>query len=105
MLVFFKKKRIFTKSNMLKLLVKSIMQVHNICITASIVYKTFSDEEDIHNKLNWHQRKIQIFDNSIILKKKIELCLTKNIKFVLLLPGLKERFKERLEIEFHRQIL
>ena len=32
------------------------------------------------------------------------MCLTKNIRFVLLLPDLKERFKERLEIEFHRQI-
>ena len=32
------------------------------------------------------------------------MCLTKNIRFVLLLPNLKERFRERLEIEFHRQI-
>ena len=91
---------------MLKSLLKSIMQVHNICITGSIVHKTVRDEEeDIHNKLNWHQRKIQFFDNSIILKKNnFQLCLTKNIRFVLLLPDLKERFKKRLEIEFHRQI-
>ena len=83
------------------------MQVHNICITGSIVHKTERDEaeEDIHNKLNWHQRKIQFFDNSIILKKtNFQLCLTKNIRFVLLLPNLKERFRERLEIKFHRQI-
>ena len=53
---------------MLKSLLKSIMQVHNICITGSIVHKTDRDkaEEDIDNKLNWHQRKIQFFDNSII---------------------------------------
>ena len=83
------------------------MQVHNICITGSIVHKTDRDgaEEDIHNKLNWHQRKIQFFDNSIIKKKNnFQLCLTKNIRFVLLLPDLKERFRERLEIEFHRQL-
>ena len=37
-------------------------------------------------------------------RNNFQLCLTKNIRFVLLLPNLKERFKERLEIEFHRKI-
>ena len=79
------------------------MQVHNICITGSIVHKTDRDEaeEDIHNKLNWHQRKIQFFDNSIILKKNnFQLCLTKNIRFVLLLPDLKERFGKDWKLNF-----
>ena len=61
-------KAIFTESNVLKSLLKSIMQVHNICITGSTVHKTDRDkaEEDIQNKLNWPQKKIQFFDNSII---------------------------------------
>ena len=81
------------------------MQVHNICITGSITHKTDRNEKDTYNRLAWRQRKIKFFDNSIVLKRNnFQLCLTKNIRFVLLLPNLKERFKERLEIEFHRKI-
>ena len=82
-----------------------MMQVHNICITGSITHKADKKEKDINKKLAWRQRKIKFFDNSIVLKRNnFQLCLTKNIRFVLLLPNLKERFKERLEIEFHRKI-
>ena len=73
------------------------MLIHNICITGQI--------EHFHNDFNWRQRNIQFFDNSIVLKKNnYQLCLTKNIRSVLLLPNLKTVFKKRLELEFQREI-
>ena len=38
-------------------------------------------------------------------KKNYQLCLTKNIRSVLLLPNLKNLFKKRLELEFQREIV
>ena len=74
------------------------MLIHNICITGQIEHFT--------NDFNWHQRNIQFFDNSIVLKKNnYQLCLTKNIHSVLLLPNLKNLFKKRLELEFQREIV
>ena len=74
------------------------MLIHNICITGQT--------EHFNNDFNWHQRNIQFFDNSIILKKNnYQLCLTKNICSVLLLPNLKNLFKKRLELEFQREIV
>ena len=73
------------------------MLIHNICITGQI--------EHFQNDFNWRQRNIQFFDNSIVLKKNnYQLCLTKNIRSVLLLPNLKTVFKKRLELEFQREI-
>ena len=70
-----------------------MMLIHNICITGQI--------EHYNNDFNWRQRNIQFFDNSIVLKKNnYQLCLTKNIRSVLLLPNLKNLFKKRLELEF-----
>ena len=72
------------------------MLIHNICITRQIEHFT--------NDFNWRQRNIQFFDNSIVLKKNnYQLCLTKNIRSVLLLPNLKNLFKKRLELEFQRE--
>ena len=66
------------------------MLIHNICITGQIEHFT--------NDFNWRQRNIQFFDNSIVLKKNnYQLCLTKNIRSVLLLPN--------LELEFQREIV
>ena len=74
------------------------MLIHNICITGQIEHFT--------NDFNWRQRNIQFFDNSIVLKKNnYQLCLTKNIRSVLLLPNLKNLFKKRLELEFQREIV
>ena len=74
------------------------MLIHNICITGQI--------EHFSNDFNWRQRNIQFFDNSIVLKKNnYQLCLTKNIRSVLLLPNLKNLFKKRLELEFQREII
>ena len=74
------------------------MLIHNICITGQIEHFT--------NDFNWHQRNIQFFNNSIVLKKNnYQLCLTKNIHSVLLLPNLKNFFKKRLELEFQREIV
>ena len=73
------------------------MLIHNICITGQI--------EHFNNDFNWRQRNIQFFDNSIVLKKNnYQLCLTKNICSILLLPNLKNLFKKRLELEFQREI-
>ena len=73
------------------------MLIHNICITGQI--------EHYNNDFNWRQRNIQFFDNSIVLKKNnYQLCLTKNIRSVLLLPNLKNLFKKRLELEFQREV-
>ena len=74
------------------------MLIHNICITGQIEHFT--------NNFNWRQRNIQFFDNSIVLKKNnYQLCLTKNIRSVLLLPNLKNLFKKRLELEFQQEII
>ena len=74
------------------------MLIHNMCITEQIEHFT--------NDFNWRQRNIQFFDNLIVLKKNnYQLCLTKNIHSVLLLPNLKNLFKKRLELEFHWQII
>ena len=79
------------------------MLINNICITGSIAHHNLSESEE--EKLNWRQRTIKFYDNSIVLKKKnYQFCLTKNIRYVLHIPDLKERFKQRLEIEFHRTI-
>ena len=91
------------------------MQIHNICITGSIVHqksKQRQDEEEVEGEeeeeeeeLHWRQRTIKFYDNSIVLKKNnFQLCLTKNVRYVLHLPDLKQIFQRRLEIEFHRQI-
>ena len=73
------------------------MLIHNICITGYIQH--FSSD------FSWRQRKIKFYDNSIVLKKgNYQLCLTKNIRSVLLLPDLKLLFKRRLELEFQRGI-
>ena len=73
------------------------MLIHNICITAYI--------QHFNSDFTWRQRKIKFFDNSIVLKKgNYQLCLTKNIHSVLLLPNLKLLFKRRLELEFQREI-
>ena len=74
------------------------MLIHNICITGQIEHFT--------NDFNWRQRNIQFFDNSIVLKKNnYQLCLTKNIRSVLLLPNLENLFKKRLELEFQSEIV
>ena len=86
------------------------MQIHNICITGSIVHTSDNTEEDDNEeneekKLHWRQRMIKFCDNSIVLKKNnFQLCLTKNVRYVLHLPDLKKNFQRRLEIEFHRHI-
>ena len=73
------------------------MLVHNICITGYI--------QHFNTDFVWCQRKIKFYDNSIVLKKgNYQLCLTKNIRSVLLLPNLKLHFKRRLELEFQREI-
>ena len=73
------------------------MLVHNICITGYI--------QHYNTEFVWRQRKIKFYDNSIVLKKaNYQLCLTKNIRSVLLLPDLKLLFKRRLELEFQREI-
>ena len=73
------------------------MLVHNICITGYI--------QHLNTDFVWRQRKIKFYDNSIVLKKgNYQLCLTKNIRSVLLLPNLKLLFKRRLELEFQREI-
>ena len=40
-----------------------------------------------------------------LLKNNYQLCLTKNIRSVLLLPNLKNLFKKRLELEFQWEIV
>ena len=73
------------------------MLVHNICITGYI--------QHFDTDFMWRQRKIKFYDNWIVLKKgNYQLCLTKNIRSVLLLPNLKLHFKRRLELEFQREI-
>ena len=74
------------------------MLIHNICIMGQI--------EHFNNDFNWRQRNIQFFNNSIVLKKNnYQLCLTKNICSVLLLPNLKSLFKKRLELGFQHEIV
>ena len=74
------------------------MLIHNICIMGQI--------EHLNNDFSWRQGNIQFFDNSIVLKKNnYQLCLTKNIRSVLLLSNLKNLFKKRLELEFQCEIV
>ena len=73
------------------------MLIHNICITGQI--------EHFNNDFNWWQRNIQFFRQLNSFKKNnYQLCLTKNIHSLLLLPNLKNLFKKRLELEFQREI-
>ena len=73
------------------------MLIHNICIMGQI--------EHLNNDFSWRQRNIQFFNSIILKKNNYQLCLTKNIHSVLLLPNLKNLFKKSLELEFQHEIV